>query len=329
LKTLSKPGHWLILVLAISVGGLMTACSPSPAQTSQPVLNVSPTVTIPAMPPSPRPSISPVEPTASLTPPAPTLITLPAIPESEPTPTSDPCPRRAGTLVDDQIDSKQLGKPLSFRIYLPPCYNTDWETRYPVLYLLHGQGYQDDQWTRLGVAQTADNLINLDRIPPLMIVMPYDSDWRQPTEAHFDEALVEELLPWIDSHFLTRADRPNRAIGGLSRGAAWALHLGLTDWRSFGAIGGHSLPIFRTDTNQIPKWLDAIPTADLPRIYLDVGTKDADLASNLGFEALLDDRHIPHEWHLFTGYHDEAYWNAHLEGYLLWYSQGWTKDSGK
>jgi enterochelin esterase-like enzyme len=246
-----------------------------------------------------------------------------------PTPNRDPCPVRAGTLEDDQLTSKQLGKVLTFRIYLPPCYQAGDATRYPVLYLLHGQGYQDDQWTRLGISKTADTLINQAKIDPLIIIMPYDSDWRQPTESHFGEAVTEELLPWIDSHYPTRAGRLNRAIGGLSRGAAWALHLGLVDWPSFGAIGAHSLPIFWSDTEQIPKWLNAIPPADMPRIFLDVSNKDEDLTSNLGFEALLNKLHIPHEWHLFNGYHDEAYWSAHVQSYLLWYSQGWPEDIGK
>ncbi len=267
----------------------------------------------------PTPAISTaIPPQPSLTP-----VQIPPTLTSLPTPEVDPCLAQAGSIADDQITTGQMAKPLSYRIYLPPCFEPSGDQRYPVVYLLHGQGYTDDQWTRLGIGATADNLIDRHKIAPVIIVMPYDYDWRQPTESGFGDALVKSLVPWIDSHYPTRASRAYRAIGGLSRGAAWALHLGLSDWETFGAIGLHSLPIFWTDSELIPKWLDTIPTPDLPRLYLDVSAKDEDLQSNLDFEAMLNHRQIPHEWHLFVGYHDEAYWSAHIESYLLWYAQDW------
>lgn len=252
-----------------------------------------------------------------------TLVALPTVTPRPPAPTADPCSSQPGTIVDNQVPTDLLSGGLSFRTYLPPCYQSRAARRYPVLYLLHGQTYTDDQWTRLGIAQAADSLIHAGEISPLIIIMPYDADWRQPTQSHFGDALVQVLLPWVDAHYQTLADRPDRAIGGLSRGAAWAVHLGLTDWEQFGSIGAHSLPIFWSDTDQIPKWLDAIPLSDFPRIYLDVSAKDEDLASNLEFEALLNQRHIPHVWHLYPGYHDEAYWSSHLSEYLKWYAQNW------
>ncbi len=90
----------------------------------------------------------------------------------------------------------------------------------------------------------ADELIIKNKIPPLIIIMPNDPDWRQPGDSPFGHMLVEELIPHIDETYPTRTERQYRAIGGLSRGASWALHLGLTEWKLFSRIGTHSLPVF-------------------------------------------------------------------------------------
>jgi S-formylglutathione hydrolase FrmB len=87
----------------------------------------------------------------------------------------------------------------------------------------------------------------------------------------------------------------------------------------------HSLPVFWTDLPDIKAWLEAIPYHSLPRIYMDLGDRDRPQISKsaIWFEELLTEKSIPHEWHLFPGYHEEAYWEEHLEEYLRWYSQNW------
>jgi enterochelin esterase-like enzyme len=218
-----------------------------------------------------------------------------------------------------------LPLPLEFRVYTPPCYAELADQRYPVLYLIHGQSFNDDQWDRLGIDETADRLITAGVIAPLIIVMPRDRNWSQPTEDAFGQAIAEVLLPWVDEAYRTIPERDYRAVGGLSRGAGWALHLGFSRWESFGAIGMHSLPVFWTDLPYIRTWLDAIPPEAFPRIYIDAPEKDRPqiAKSTAWFEELLTEQSIPHEWHLFTGYHDEAYWGAHVEDYLRWYTQEW------
>ena len=212
-----------------------------------------------------------------------------------------------------------------FRVYLPPCYNQEPARRYPVLYMIHGQSYTDDQWDRLGADEIVDRLSASGEISPFIIVMPRDRAWSQPSEDHFGDVLVEELIPYIDTHFRTRTERQYRAIGGLSRGAAWAVHLGLAHWELFGAIGAHSLPVFWSDTGRLQRWLKQIPTDSYPRLFLDIGEKDRPqiLASARWFEKKLSDYDIPHEWYLYPGYHDEAYWTSHLEQYLRWYARLW------
>jgi enterochelin esterase-like enzyme len=214
---------------------------------------------------------------------------------------------------------------MEYAVYLPPCYDQEDSRRYPVLYLIHGQNFNHDQWDRLGVDETANELVGTGELPPFLIVLPRDRVWTQPDEDPFGQVLAERLVPTIDAQYRTRRAREFRAVGGLSRGAGWAVHLGLSSWRLFGAIGGHSLPVFWADTPHIRRWLDEIPARSLPRIYLDIGDKDrpAILESALWFENLLTEKGIPHEWHLYTGYHEEAYWAAHVEEYLRWYAAEW------
>lgn len=235
------------------------------------------------------------------------------------------CLSAGGRIETGSLKSTLLRLPMEYRVYLPPCYDQDIERRYPVLYLIHGQNYNEDQWDRLGADESADRLIQAGETPPFIIVMPRDRNWDQPTVDRFGDVLVNELVPLIDDRYRTLPERSNRAIGGLSRGAGWAVHLGLSQWELFGAIGGHSLPVFWTDTPLIRSWLADIPLDSMPRVYLDIGDRDRPqiLTSAAWFERLLTQLGIPHEWYLFTGYHEEAYWERHLEQYLRWYAQGW------
>ena len=208
-------------------------------------------------------------------------------------------------------------------MYTPPCYHQQTERFYPLLILIHGSSFTDAQWDRLGADETADTLIAVGELPPFIILMPRDTVWVPPEEDPFGTALTSQILPWVYENYRTIPDRNFRAIGGLSRGASWAVHLGLSRWELFGAIGGHSLPVFVTDPPEIPGWLDAIPPDAMPHIYLDIGQNDYMLEFAIAFEDLLTEKDIPHEWYLFTGGHEEAYWQAHVEQYLRWYAENW------
>jgi enterochelin esterase-like enzyme len=232
---------------------------------------------------------------------------------------------QGGRYEPGSLESELLPQTLEYQVYLPPCYDQYPERRYPVIYLIHGQSYSLDQWDRLGVDEISDRLVASGDLPQFLIVMPRDRVWTQPDTDPFGRALVQDLIPRIDASYRTLPDREHRAIGGLSRGAAWALHLGLSQWEQFGAIGMHSLPVFWADTPEIRQWLAAIPDKSMPRFYMDIGSRDrpAIMKSAIWFEQLLTERNIPHEWHLFEGYHEEAYWEAHAEQYLRWYTREW------
>ena len=224
------------------------------------------------------------------------------------------------------METKSLSLPLSFRIYLPPCYESERDRQYPVLYLIHGQSFKDDQWDRIGADEAADQLIAASEIPPLIIVMPYDrSGSLQPTESNFAKAIVSDLVPMIDRTFRTKPDRVHRAVGGLSRGGGWAIHFGMVYWDIFGKVGGHSPAVFYTDAEQMRSLINNIPKGSYPKIFLDIGVRDRPeiLRAAIWFEKLLDEKDIPHEWHLFSGFHNENYWTEHMRQYLSWYTEGW------
>jgi enterochelin esterase-like enzyme len=223
------------------------------------------------------------------------------------------------------LETDLLRQPLDYRVYLPPCYDELPDESFPALYLIHGQSFTDDQWERLGAPEIVDRLSPGGELPPFIIVMPRDRLWLEPADDPFGQALVEVLVPYVDSTYRTIPERTSRAVGGLSRGGAWALHLGLNHPELFGALGMHSGFAFQSDIAHIKRWLDAIPLEKMPRFFIDVSDNDRpEIAQSAAwFERLLTDRGIPHEWYLFPGYHEEAYWSAHVEQYLRWYAEDW------
>jgi enterochelin esterase-like enzyme len=249
-------------------------------------------------------------PTATFTP-SPTVI-----------PTSTPlgCLREPGRLIPGEIVATK--PPQDFLIYVPRCYEQETGSRYPVLYLLHGQGSQDDQWVKLGVVAAIDSLILSGEAPPIIIVFPDDRYWNLPPGVGFGDRLVHEIIPFVDQNYRTLADREHRLLGGLSRGAGWVVHLTLTRYDLFGTVGFHSPVIFNDDAAVLSRLVDAVPSHAWPRMWIDAGDRDGDLGTTRSFEALLTDRGVPHEWHVYSGDHTDAYWQAHVNQYLRWYVEG-------
>ena len=248
--------------------------------------------------------------------------------ESLPTATATPagCLETQGHFEYQELQTTLMTHPLSFRVYLPVCYDPDGDYEYPVLYFLHGQSFNDDQWDRLGADETLDRLILAGEVAPFIIVMPQESDYMSNQwDSKYGPAIAEELTVWIDEHYSTCAERDCRAIGGLSRGAAWAMRTGLIYWETFGTIGTHSLAPFRGDFNEAPFWFAEIPEDQLLRIWIDIGVLDVNLDAANTFEVRLTKYRIPHEWHIFLGTHNEEYWQAHVEEYLRWYAEAWEE----
>ena len=265
----------------------------------------------------PSPTRTPLPPTQT--------ITATASPSPVPA-TSTPltCLTQPGRVEKGVLTSTKPAQ--EYFIYLPPCYDEQTDLRYPVLYLLHGQTYKADQWIRLGAVTAADNLILSGESEPFIIVLPDDRFWYSKDSGDtFGVRLVDDLIPYIDETYRTLPDRGHRSIGGLSRGAGWALRLGLPRWDLFGHIGLHSLAVLETDGKLLEDWLDAIPGSVKPVIYLDIGESDAELGRAKLVAETLEKYKFPHELHTHPGFHDEAYWSAHVEEYIRWYAEGWDR----
>lgn len=248
-------------------------------------------------------------------------------PGSEITATSTPdmsCHETHGHFEFQQIQTSLMTHPLVFRVYLPACYGNDPSKKFPVLYLLHGQGFNDDQWDRLGADEALDNMVAAGEIPPFILVLPRESNYMvNQWQSKYGKALAAELVPWVDAHYQTCADRSCRAIGGISRGSGWAMRIALMNWPLFSAVGAHSFAPFRGDFNALLLWLKAIPSGQLPRIWIDVGDRDFISDAAVTWKNRLDDYQVPNDWHVLPGSHTEKRWAAYVSTYLRWYAAGW------
>ncbi|OGO14797.1 MAG: hypothetical protein A2Y93_00935 [Chloroflexi bacterium RBG_13_68_17] len=243
-------------------------------------------------------------------------------PTLTPPPTEPPCRSQPGTVRTDEIEDPALGRTLPYRIYLPPCYTERPLPSYPTLYLLHGLASTDSQWDDLGIDETATRLIQSGEIPPLLIVMPWE---RRGLDYLTD--LPDVLVPTIQRLYRAAPERSARAIGGLSRGAGWALRIGLQRPDLFTAVGLHSPAVLTPDLYYLPDWLEAIPSGIEPSLWIDIGDHDPLLAPTEELRAILDQADYPYEWTLDPGRHEPAYWIDHLETYLRWYARPWETAS--
>lgn len=265
---------------------------------------------------TPTPSLEPRTPApVSLSPPP----ELPARPSFTPGATPEPhCLLRPGSILVGELENPDLPRALPYRIYLPPCYEAREDADFPTLYLLHGLTYDDSQWDVLGVDEEASALIRRRRIPPMLIVMPWERKG-----ADFELSVVDYLIPFIDATYRTRDNPRGRAIGGLSRGGGWALRIGLKHPSLFAAIGLHSPAVLVPDLYDLPTWVEPLSPQERPRLWIDAGERDPLKPSILELVEALELVNYDFEWTLMPGDHSAAYWSAHVQDYLTWYASEW------
>ena len=150
--------------------------------------------------------------------------------------------------------SKVTGQWRRCFVYTPPDYDSNLTERYPVLYLQHGMGEDETGWIFQGHANLIlDNLVAEGKAVPMIIVMDngYASSpgqmggapaaaGRSPATSAFEEVLIHDVIPMIDSTFRTIPDRDHRAMAGLSMGANQALHVATDNLDTFAYMAGFS-----------------------------------------------------------------------------------------
>ena len=181
-----------------------------------------------------------------------------------------------GAIQEVLYYSPSTGQMQTAMVYLPPTYGkktsnlksqtSKQQERFPVLYLQHGWGENETSWSKQGHAGLImDNLIAEGKVKPFIIVMAYGltnnikfGTIGQFTAEEFEKVLVDELIPFIDKNFLTKADKWNRAMAGLSMGGVETKLITLRRPEVFGYWGLLSGGTYAPDDIKDPKQVKLI-----------------------------------------------------------------------
>jgi S-formylglutathione hydrolase FrmB len=262
--------------------------------------------------------------------------------------------------------SKILGHPVPYCVILPPSYDSQKSQHYPVLYSLHGLGENSQTLIELGGLDVIEDLWQQKKLGEFLIVTP-DAGRSFYVNSHdghvrYEDFFIREFIPYIETHYRIRRERRERGISGMSMGGYGAFRFGFLYPNVFGSVSAHSAALIDkpprgnmsgSDETIISRVLGAafgspFDTAFWQRespftivrnsarpaglqIYFDCGTNDS-YGFNRGAEAfhdLLTSRGIQHEFHLYPGSHDWAYFAQHLPASLEFHSRVFGLAGGK
>ena len=221
-----------------------------------------------------------------------------------------------------EYDSATVGIKRRARVYTPPGYSAD--QKYPVLYLLHGIGGDENEWSRGGAPDTIlDNLYADKKAVPMIVVMPNgraskDLSARDPIPkqspafAAFEKDLLKDLIPFIEKKYPVKADRESRAIAGLSMGGGQSLNFGLANLDTFAWVGGFSsAPNTKSPADLIKDAGDA--AKQLRLLYVACGDKDGLFRISENVHKMLEEKKVPHRYNVIPGGgHDFKVWKSDL-----------------
>jgi enterochelin esterase-like enzyme len=157
-----------------------------------------------------------------------------------------------GAVAEVYYYSKSLKMHRRMHVYTPPGYESG-NKKYPVFYLLHGAMDCDDSWTTVGRAGfIMDNLIAAKKAKPMVVVMPAGHTSKGfsigggigKAVDEFSEDFVNDIMPYVETHYHVLKDRGNRAIAGLSMGGMQTLNISMSDLGKFSYIGVFSSGVF-------------------------------------------------------------------------------------
>jgi enterochelin esterase-like enzyme len=234
--------------------------------------------------------------------------------------------------------STALNRTMPYEVFLPPAYGSSLTTRYPVLYMLHGIGGNDQEWLSYGLFTEADRLMTSGQIAPFLIVLPEGEDgyWLDHASGgpRWGTYTAVDVVSEIDGHFRTLADRRYRGIGGNSMGGHGALQLAMNYPRVFGSAAAHSAtlrglaeaPAFFGDEayfdahDPVHQFQQHPEIGRQLRLWIDIGNQDTWRPEVEAFHRQLLQAELPHEWHEYPGIHYGDYWTAHVDDYLSFQS---------
>ena len=235
-----------------------------------------------------------------------------------------------GKLERVDYDSKTVGVKRWMQVYTPPGYSKD--RKYPVLYLLHGIGGNErEEWAKGGVPHVIlDNLIADKKAEPMIIVLPNGNattnraqpdtgsgggrrgfgdltGWGKP----FENDLLKDIIPFIESHYSVKTERESRALAGLSMGGGQSLNIGLGNLDTFAWVGGFSSAPNTNPPEQLVPDIEKA-TKQLKLLYVSCGNKDGLIRISQGVHAYLKEKNVPHVWHVDEHAHDFQHWKKAL-----------------
>ena len=246
-----------------------------------------------------------------------------------------------GDVAHVWYDSPQLGMKRRMSIYTPPGY--DKGKAYPVLYLLHGAGGDEEAWLTLGrTAQIMDNLIALGKAKPMIVVMPNGNasevatktlsisplkgedtlPLREGRGGSYEESF-SDIMNYVKSHYKIKKGADNTAICGLSMGGYHTFRISMLNAGTFGYMGLFSAAV-RLDRSQksFEEQLQDHPEAvqqmkDLfaakPHLYwIAIGKEDFLFQQNVALRGYLDKMQYPYEYFENEGGHIWRNWRIYL-----------------
>lgn len=245
-----------------------------------------------------------------------------------------------GTVSKIWYSSKGLKEDRRLSIYTPAGYEKSKE-KYPVLYLLHGMGGDEEAWMTLGRAsQILDNLIAQGKAKPMIVVMPnghtsnsaapgesskglYKIDMVTPDIFSGDmEAYFNEIITFTESNYRTKKDAKNRAIAGLSMGGFHSLYISANQPKMFDYVGLFSPAILPPDEKKSPIYqdLDAKLKTQQTNTYklywIGIGKTDFLYKNVEEYRQKLDKMNFNYKYIESEGGHTWSNWRTYLNDFV-------------
>lgn len=220
-------------------------------------------------------------------------------------------------------ESKTVGTKRKAIIYTPPGFSKD--KKYPVLYLLHGIGGDEKEWLNGGQPDIIfDNLYAENKIEPMIVVMPNGRAMKNDRAvgnifdnakvqafADFENDLLKDLIPFVESTFPVYKDREHRAIAGLSMGGGQSLNFGLGNLDIFSWIGGFSsAPNTKAPELLVPDLSET--KKKLKLLWISCGDNDGLITFSQRTYEYLYANDVPHIYYIEPGVHDFKVWKNSL-----------------